>query len=481
MPPLLVQDLNEDILSHICLLTDVYTVLCISRVNKHFRTIALAKHVWLALIHRLSRRLLLDAPPDDVLQVLSPAALVDEVRRATAGPGTWSAGSMLLPTLARQRVIHIGREVIAVHLLLGGRYVFLASQGGSTAESCEFREVETGRRVWSRDGRFGSYSADPLVGGDRVRLLVVAESAPSLSTMQIVEIDLRTGRDVDVVSFPPPAAPVPIYTRVFTQATIVGDFFVCLMDVAGHDLAILLINWRAQTGTWLIFDSLEPLMWPHRITLVPGHVLFTERTPNANRLHIYAFPAAASAWRPIHALDPATRTHAAQVPHTTLDIGPSGPDYGVNMIAFTCGESVLRAGAMDLLVYLSVSRAPRLPLLARLIRGRNRVSTHKARLVRYRLEPASLPVLSSAHLRPTLISAVPAPIRNGIIHIARTGCVIYDWERETGVAVARLDDDARDARPASRELPGSPRTCHLSVNGAVTTVVGTSVVVSYYL
>jgi len=46
--PVDLQDLNVDVMLEILHSTDVYTAVCMTRVNRHFRAIALTKNLWIS-------------------------------------------------------------------------------------------------------------------------------------------------------------------------------------------------------------------------------------------------------------------------------------------------------------------------------------------------------------------------------------------------------------------------------------------------
>ncbi|KAJ7098897.1 hypothetical protein C8R44DRAFT_888742 [Mycena epipterygia] len=88
--------LDTDILSHIFALTDVYTILSLSRVNKLFHSAAFIKQLWLSVARNLASRWLIDPPADEILEALSTDELVDEVKRGVVGPRIWSPTSSTL-------------------------------------------------------------------------------------------------------------------------------------------------------------------------------------------------------------------------------------------------------------------------------------------------------------------------------------------------------------------------------------------------
>ncbi|KAJ7108986.1 hypothetical protein C8R43DRAFT_1139789 [Mycena crocata] len=122
--------LDEDILIRIMLTFDISTQFAL-QVSSHFQVVAHTTHVWLALLSDLGRRILLELPPIEVLSNWSTWQLIEDVKRAIAGPRTWAEDSPQPPTVRHQASLSLDCDVSAdadspfyssPQLLLGGRH-----------------------------------------------------------------------------------------------------------------------------------------------------------------------------------------------------------------------------------------------------------------------------------------------------------------------------------------------------------------------
>ncbi|KAJ7464256.1 hypothetical protein B0H11DRAFT_2240652 [Mycena galericulata] len=91
-----------DLVLYVLALTDVYTILSLSRVNKFSHSITVAKQLWIPIVRDLMMRGLSDLPAGEDLSAHSAEALVEEVKRAVAGPHTWFPQSQFGPTIYRE-------------------------------------------------------------------------------------------------------------------------------------------------------------------------------------------------------------------------------------------------------------------------------------------------------------------------------------------------------------------------------------------
>ncbi|KAF7348515.1 hypothetical protein MVEN_01369000 [Mycena venus] len=134
--------LDEEILLEIFALTDIYTVLTLSRVSDsnicfsqsldldiskvttRFRAIASTKQLWLLFVKQLFSPGLIDVPSDEILESWSCDELTSMVKRAVSGPRTWFPDSPTAPTLIRQFVVPLeDNRAFSTVLLPGGRHV----------------------------------------------------------------------------------------------------------------------------------------------------------------------------------------------------------------------------------------------------------------------------------------------------------------------------------------------------------------------
>lgn len=120
-------------------------------MNRYLREISSSRSAWLSIILDLSSRRLIDLPFDAV-EGLSTDALKDEVKRAVAGPRTWSPISLDRPTLLRQQTVPLqphsrSDPSCAAHIIA---YVKQPGEGGNfrgTAIQC--LDGRTGRLLWN--------------------------------------------------------------------------------------------------------------------------------------------------------------------------------------------------------------------------------------------------------------------------------------------------------------------------------------------
>jgi hypothetical protein len=111
------------------------------QVCKFSRVVALSKPLWRSLLRGLSARhhiLNLHA-----LDNLATEQLIAEVKRLLCGPVTWSANSIVPPTVSSSKTFLTNNN--ETQLLPGGRY-FLASSN----DAIQVYDVATGSRVWLR-------------------------------------------------------------------------------------------------------------------------------------------------------------------------------------------------------------------------------------------------------------------------------------------------------------------------------------------
>ncbi|KAJ6537719.1 hypothetical protein B0H19DRAFT_373289 [Mycena capillaripes] len=177
-------DLGSDVLSHLFALTDVYTVLSLSRVNRLFNGISSTRHLWLLIVRDLSARRLIDTPPDDI-DMLCKDALVDE-------------------------------------------------------ESIQCLEVHTGRLAWawSQPGIYiSSATFDFRLGSSEA---VVALTFAAADRVLLCEVNLATGQSRDLLDFTLPG--------ILWFPKLLGDFFICHArptPITPHWF-ILLLNFRTE-------------------------------------------------------------------------------------------------------------------------------------------------------------------------------------------------------------------------------------------
>ncbi|KAJ7022548.1 hypothetical protein C8F04DRAFT_1194375 [Mycena alexandri] len=112
--------LDVDVLLRIFYLSDVYTILSLSRVCKGLYTISCMKHLWILVLQDLSQRGLVSPSDPSSWENSSADELVNEVRCTVVGPRTWDRG--VVATIQRQITIPLGHQTGGTgEFLHGGR------------------------------------------------------------------------------------------------------------------------------------------------------------------------------------------------------------------------------------------------------------------------------------------------------------------------------------------------------------------------
>ncbi|KAJ7465984.1 hypothetical protein FB451DRAFT_1369776 [Mycena latifolia] len=364
--------LNSDVILHIFTLLDVFTILSISRANKHFRAIAFAKQLWISVVRDLVSRYLIDPPGEENLERLSTAELMQHVKRGVIGPLTWSPSSSVPPTLSRQ--IHISLEALRgryhAEFLPEGRHILFYTETGAFPRGVECWEVRSGRRVWgwsSPDYHVGNATFDFRRGGSEA--VVSLESYTSPRCMILIEADLRTGKSRQLLHLPTGAV---FSLRPYSKLS--GDFFVCQADTS-NAYPFLLVNWRS--AEFILFDSNKYVL--QRVLLFSGHIGFSyhyELTPTY--VHIHDIASLGHLWRPLSEFAFDNLTDPEEIPHITVDVPgiDNPPDYlYFPRIQVYVAESLVHDEAYEL-VFEATTEPPRPSLLKRL---RNRLTNVSAR------------------------------------------------------------------------------------------------------
>ncbi|KAJ7128363.1 hypothetical protein C8R44DRAFT_732700 [Mycena epipterygia] len=224
---------NADIFLQIFALTDVYTILSLSRVTRLFHSAAFTKQPWLFFARDLASRWLIDPPEDEILETLSTDELINEVKREV----------ITLQELPHGDFLPGGRHIV---------YYNRIDAGGAFCKGVECWEIRTGLRVW------GWVLPDHIVhrarfdfrrgGSEAVVSLVNIRHAHN--HIIILEVDLETGDSRDAFHLPIDALFPP-------RVHISGDFIACeaLVDRAGWPSIVALVNWR--TGQFIVFDPVN--------------------------------------------------------------------------------------------------------------------------------------------------------------------------------------------------------------------------------
>ncbi|KAJ7240519.1 hypothetical protein C8J57DRAFT_1727073 [Mycena rebaudengoi] len=287
-------ELAEDILLLILQFCDVGTVLSTTRVNKRFRAIALAKHLWIHLIEDLVSRRLVDLPHDRSLQDYTTAELIEEVKKLVIGPRTWSRRSCTPPTILRYIEISPSHNIPSnslrnLELLPGGKYLAAIHD-----TRIELWHVATGAVIWCLQVRRLLYTFELLECADTA--LFAFGTFESSGTVKVLSIDLSSGESTEVF-----AIDLPDGTLLDDRPMLCDGFLLCALihtELRVH--LYLLVHWHENQA--VVLRDLPPTrryFWVTSMKLLPGHIVFTHcDPPHNNRIHVCVLVSFSGMWRP---------------------------------------------------------------------------------------------------------------------------------------------------------------------------------------
>ncbi|KAJ6565171.1 hypothetical protein DFH09DRAFT_1363817 [Mycena vulgaris] len=454
-------DLNSDVLLCIFVLTDVATILSLSKVNKIFHEVASTKQLWILIIRGLASRGLVDPPLDDVLENMTTPALIDEVNRVVVGPRTWSPGSLDPPTVSRETTIPHGGMGMGGELLPGGRYILFYCGPWVNGRWVECWEVYTGRRVWSytQAGFCVWYAVFDFRGASKAVVALVMDSPEGRARQLILEVDLQTGGSRKLLG-------LCNELKNPHGLELSADCFVFEAGEWGYRF-VLLANWR--TGEYLIFRVNNYQRFT--LALFPGHIIVA-KTPRevdgwetTDCIHLCCIASLGGIWKPLSEID---TTGWAD---TTGILGVIWP---LAIDTFRVEE-------------LSVTESPLHDEIYQLrVRGIRKNDTLE---LRYHFTLSSETLSSPLLPQPTVTHLPPRPIR-GRRWISRAGYSMYSTSTVVGSASAMMvytpsADGAPGAREKLRQVPikdaDGLEQLNLTHSGAVLALYQSRVVVSYYV
>ncbi|KAJ7148240.1 hypothetical protein C8R46DRAFT_1359332 [Mycena filopes] len=292
--------LDSDVLLQIFYLTDVYTILSLSRVSHFLRAIASTKHLWLLIVQDLARRGLIG--PANSWEDLSTEELVNEVRCTIDGPRSWGSGAVA--TIRRQIAFPLDPDSGGAVFLHGGKYILFYFENGPRGLECW--QVLPSRRVWTwRSSTHYVNHAKLDFGRGEFNPLVALVCAPFIGTEEtriiILDVDLKTGDS----------------SEMFVLDLLTADLGLQLPQVSGHIFActfyspsewsMLLLNWSSQK---FILFALAPRTQANTPSvLTPGHIILTVPVDtSAPSVHIYSLASLQHLWQPVDVLDLANPT-----------------------------------------------------------------------------------------------------------------------------------------------------------------------------
>ncbi|KAJ7093580.1 hypothetical protein C8R44DRAFT_815373 [Mycena epipterygia] len=410
--------LLTDVVLYVLAFTDVYTILSLSQVNKFFYSITLAKQLWIPIVHDLVIRGLSDFPADQDLGELSVEALVEEVRRAVAGPRTWFPEPGADPTIYREvKLGYTAAEADSsryARWLPGGRHILFQNGGQigdihATFLKCWATDSVPSREVWSTVcvGSLEAAAFD-FRTGSKVILSLALHDRHGFASILLLEVNLATGVSSNLFQFGP--------TIAWPSRMRISGNYMAWQSSAGNSITVL-INWLS--GNFIAFESAEKRA---TFELFPGHILLaypSSRASIACSLHLYPITSLDHLWRPVREFnfdDPNIRSSLKGVPSVVLNVpGNNLPDK-VSLCTFSVEVTAcpVHSETYDLVVVVQNSVHPsssssRLVSAWRRLRSRDsdlndRPITWKKTMFRYHFGLSSGKDSSPPIPQPTLIS-----------------------------------------------------------------------------
>ncbi|KAJ6629778.1 hypothetical protein B0H10DRAFT_1939418 [Mycena sp. CBHHK59/15] len=445
----LMAHVDGDILSHIFALTDVYTILSLSRVNKLFRSAAFTKQLWLSVVRDLASRWLIDSPGDEILETLSTHELINEVKRGVVGARTWSPTSSAPPSVARK--ITLPQEIPSSHVLLpaGTHIVAYDTHGGAFSRGVECWEMKTGRRVWgwAAPNYLVHQATFDIRRGGSEAVVSVVNAMHEHNHIIIFQVDLETGDSRDVCHLPIDAAFPP-------RIRICGDFFTCeaLVRQTAWPSIVALVNWR--TGKFIGFG----IDYHQDTVLFPGHIALgcpaSGAVSRIDFVRIYSMASLHHLWRPISDFSLDTLSDITRIGSVVIHLACNSVrvDPWWHRVEISVAESTVHDNTYELVARV-VDSAYRSRVMVLLKRIQNRLTNRPApappnekittvTLSRYRIGVP--PTTSSSPALPQLTLKSVLRHRRLFPYTSRTGYAMswrelgpLRWPRE--IHIHRLD------------------------------------------
>ncbi|KAF8181131.1 hypothetical protein K438DRAFT_2169887 [Mycena galopus ATCC 62051] len=322
--------LAPDVILSILRLSDIYTVLSVSRL-------------WISLIADLRERSFLETPPSDLLDE-STTQLIDQVKTVVVGSQTWrtsyDVSSETQPHPTREITVPLlncvdGRR--KVQIINGGRHIMLG-----WLRALEIWDVMDKRRVWTRATDARQFSAARITED---RILNVAILSKNNTRLDILSIDVQRWNLFETLTIE-----LPQNRRgILSHDAIVGDLAYVILDEE-----VLLMDWRAQT--YVLLNAFDNIHRQH-FGLSPGllTILSLSDTP---RLFIYTTAALdfASEWRPVGGLSDPTYLPISHLTPMVVETPmpndrPINPKFDAAIMSIH--ECPLQQGTYKISVYLS--------------------------------------------------------------------------------------------------------------------------------
>ncbi|KAF7367006.1 F-box domain-containing protein [Mycena sanguinolenta] len=367
-------------------------------LRKPLRRVTLSKQLWLSLVQDSSFRDALELPPPDreKLENHSTEELIDFVKSAVVGPGSFDYPSATITHTSYKIPLHNVANNPDAQLFIGARYILLQN---IAREELYIYDVWSARRIWQRGAQAGTICQVDLLSSAAIARVLITQPVDYLKgrRVHIDEIDLITGVWRQVFELGSATRNFGI-SRLATSA-ISGDFFLCSMLFSpAYDAKFILVNWRAST-----FVALQN-RWNSVLGLIPGYIVSTYESPPPHQqvLAVTALDDFSNHWQPLTELNleaqlrmyphPATpSTVLERLEYNNHPLGSRSVD-----VHLTVTPSALHCGAYNISVQAGESpRPPGPPTLIGKIgnlvpvrRPRPPPPVHEA-LLSYKFTPAS--------------------------------------------------------------------------------------------
>ncbi|KAJ6549070.1 hypothetical protein DFH09DRAFT_1169661 [Mycena vulgaris] len=352
-----IHDLGSDVLFYVLALLDVFTIITLSRVNHDFHAVSSTKQLWLSVLRELSSGYLIDPPAADVLETISTAELIEEVKRAVVGPRTWSPASSAPPIISRRinfSLTTLRGESIA-RLLQDGRHVLFYKKDGDFARGVECWDMLTLRRVWGWASSTHDIYKVTFDFHRGAKAVVAAFLSPA--RIIILEACFKTGDSRTLLEIP-----LNPFNLRYVEEQMSRDFYACrlaLGDVESDQKFMVFVNLRA--AKFVVFHI--PTM--QDFALIPGYLLLASETTldssAAGQVRIYSVASFGHLWRPVNEFTLDDRTSLGEIPSSAVNAPGNDLREPTTLgLRISVAESVVHDDTYELTVDIRDEPLPRM-------------------------------------------------------------------------------------------------------------------------